>query len=196
MARPANLTPLPDHPAIIPGEPVFMNMYGTMKPCVEVRCLGCSEVRWYPMSTLRSWMKQHTFSGRCKRCQTGDLNHRRKCVSNRHATPTTGKRVSSSGYVELRLSAIADEDVLLFDTLRGRGNFVLEHRWVMSKHLGRPLRRDENVDHMDGDKQNNSIENLRIYRTGKNEPGSCPGYGTYYHEWQMALVRIRELEER
>jgi hypothetical protein len=47
---------------------------------------------------------------------------------------------------------------------------------------------------MDGIKGNNAIENLRIYVRGKQQPGSCPGYGTYYHEWQMALVRIRELE--
>ena len=47
---------------------------------------------------------------------------------------------------------------------------------------------------MDGDKQNNRIENLRIYVRGKQQPGSAPGYGTYYHEWQMALARIAELE--
>lgn len=82
----------------------------------------------------------------------------------------------------------------MFDVMRGRGNFVLEHRWVMAKALGRPLTRQENVDHMDGDKQNNDIGNLRMYITGRNEPGSCPGYGTYYHEWQLALARIRELE--
>jgi len=89
---------------------------------------------------------------------------------------------------------ITDAEVPMFDAMRGKSNLVLEHRWVMAKHLGRALTRTENVDHMDGNKQNNAVENLRIYRTGKQEPGSCPGYGTYYHEWQIALVRIRELE--
>lgn len=89
---------------------------------------------------------------------------------------------------------MTDDDLDLFDELRGTAGFVAEHRWVMSKALGRPLTREENVDHMDGDKQNNDLSNLRVYRTGRNEPGSCPGYGTYYHEWQMALARIRELE--
>lgn len=64
----------------------------------------------------------------------------------------------------------------------------------MAKALGRPLTSRELVDHMDGVKTNNALENLRLYRRGKNEPGETTGYGTFYHEWQMALARIRVLE--
>lgn len=42
---------------------------------------------------------------------------------------------------------------------RGR---VLEHRFVMSKHLGRIIGKDEVVHHIDGDRKNNSIENLEL----------------------------------
>jgi len=66
----------------------------------------------------------------------------------------------------------------------------------MAKHLGRPLLTSECVDHMDGDKLNNSLNNLRIYVRGRNHPGSANGHGTYYHEWQMALARIKELESK
>ena len=66
----------------------------------------------------------------------------------------------------------------------------------MAKSLGRPLRSDECVDHMDGNKQNNDVSNLRIYVKGKNHPGSANGHGTYYHELQIAQKRIRDLEAK
>lgn len=84
----------------------------------------------------------------------------------------------------------------MFDEMRASAGFVGEHRWVMAKYLGRALRSDELVDHMDGHKDRNTIDNLRLYVRGKQQAGSAPGHGTYYHEWQMALVRIRELEKR
>ena len=78
--------------------------------------------------------------------------------------------------------------------MRGKGGFVSEHRWVMAKYLNRPLTSSELVDHRDGHHDSNGIQNLRIYIRGKQQPGSAPGHGTYYHEWQMAERRIRELE--
>lgn len=38
----------------------------------------------------------------------------------------------------------------------------MEHRWVMECHLGRRLRRDEIVHHIDGDKLNNALANLEL----------------------------------
>ena len=43
------------------------------------------------------------------------------------------------------------------------GKKVAEHRAVMEKELGRPLLSNEVVHHHDGDKLNNSVENLTVW---------------------------------
>lgn len=42
------------------------------------------------------------------------------------------------------------------------GKWTYMHRWVMAGYLGRDLESDEHVHHIDGDKTNNDISNLRL----------------------------------
>ena len=62
--------------------------------------------------------------------------------------------------------------------LRGR---VLEHRLVVSESIGRPLRDGEVVHHIDGNKQNNSIDNLQLFSSNGEHlsvtrKGICPNW--------------------
>ena len=58
--------------------------------------------------------------------------------------PMQDRRVNSNGYVFIRVE----------------GEIILEHIYVCEQFLGRKLNKNEVVHHIDGDKQNNNIENL------------------------------------
>jgi hypothetical protein len=64
-----------------------------------------------------------------------------------------GERVSNYGYILLFLPE---------HPMSRPDGYVLEHRVVMAEKLGRDLQRDEHVHHKDGDKRNNSPDNLEL----------------------------------
>lgn len=62
-----------------------------------------------------------------------------------------GQRKHSNGYIEMKCPEHPQANCC---------GYVLQHRLVMEQHLGRYLTKDEVVHHINGDKEDNRIENL------------------------------------
>ena len=69
----------------------------------------------------------------------------------------SGRLVTSHGYVAIRNTTNHPK---AFGN--GRGRYVYEHVLVAERTIGRRLRDDESVHHLDGNRQNNRPENLEV----------------------------------
>jgi hypothetical protein len=83
----------------------------------------------------------------------------------RHGRWRGGITTSGEGYV---LEMVPDSDTMA--EMRTRSGYVMQHRLVMARALGRPLSPKESVHHINGDKRDNRLENLQL-RHGQHGTG-------------------------
>jgi transposase len=80
-----------------------------------------------------------------------------------HGKWNGGRWTDSSGYVRVWL----DPNDPLFSSMAHSAGYILEHRLVMARKLGRALLPTETVHHIDGNRQNNDPINIEL-RQGKH----------------------------
>jgi hypothetical protein len=88
--------------------------------------------------------------------------------------------IDKSGYILLRVSASGPYGNLIRYLGKNRSSgYALLHRIRMQEKLGRPLTDQEVVHHIDGDKYNNSVDNLELFQSNGGHlaaslKGKCP----------------------
>lgn len=150
-------------------------------------CPNCGSERWVPFSNpdvlCRSCCGKisirreefrnatHAENCQCQRCKaTKGL-----LVGEENPSWRGGRRKHISGYVYV----LIDND----DPMRcmaGRDPYVFEHRLVMARHLERPLKENETIHHKNGNKLDNTIDNLELWVINHSngqrvEEYHCPG---------------------
>jgi len=111
-----------------------------------------------------------------------------------YADPQNNKRFKGwtivRGYVRLNIKVIPKKDLWIVEPMQRkgeRGTTILEHRYIMAKHLNRPLTPDEVVHHIDGNRQNNSLVNLQLLPKAKHN-GAVHGKIKFSYPWEEMLI--------
>lgn len=139
---------------------------------VWVACESCGKERW---TQVRSDKKLSRF---CVHCHAIS-NIRILAPKQRGAEHPNwrGGRTRAHGYVRVKLF-LGD----FFYSMAGKNGYVLEHRLIMAKHLGRCLQPWEIVDHKNAIRDDNRESNLEVKSQSEHMLTHHKGYRDGYRQ--------------
>ena len=149
------------------------------------RCLSTREVFDGHTRTSR-------FSGLCFKCNLE--NFRENSPAGEEHGAWRGGVFVNGGYRYIQLSNLSGKELEIAKQMARKvhnsSTIVAEHRLVMAISIGRPLLSSEVVHHRNGNKLDNSPDNLEITTHANHRKLDVK----YYALWQQSLSRISELE--
>ena len=155
--------------------------------CIQVTCPICEKQRWRVLSSIAS--ENEYFTGYCVSCSNRFDKEKRRKASN--TAGHKGRIKSKTGYINIYIPYLEKHEQEFLSSMIGSHPYIQEHRLVMARHLRRPLDRHEIVHHINGIKDDNRIENLKLLcrKAHTNTNGSI-----FFQELQEAKSEIQRLK--
>lgn len=146
-------------------------------------CPDCGKERWV------SWRGGRPIHERCHQCAM--VAYINKRLPGKYPSAWKGGHIrDAEGYIRVR---VYSDD--FFHPMARNSGYVMEHRLVMAKHLGRCLQTWEVVHHKNGIKDDNRIENLELTATmSEHIRNHSKGYQDGYMKG-LEDGRLRQIQE-
>jgi len=148
---------------------------------IWLACPRCGKERW----VARTATKHVSYTALCAHCsrQVNCIKHGEQSTGWKRGWTKTGK-----GYIRVLLQP---ED--FYYQMTGKNIYVMEHRLIMAKHLGRCLQSWEIVHHKNGIKNDNRFSNLKLSTRGshtiEHSQGYRDGYRQGYQDGQSEAIK-------
>ena len=140
----------------------------------DIDCIDCGKKR----VVFKDSLLKKTWTNRCKICNA--IYNIPKHKRGKNNSNWKGGRIKTqNGYIKIWIS---QNDP--FFSMAYEDGYVLEHRYLMAKKLGRCLETIEQVHHLNGIKDDNRLQNLELLD------------GSVHFLITKLQAKVRELEER
>lgn len=116
---------------------------------IEVNCKNCGNL----MLIIPYWIKHRKYNFCSRSCY---FSAKRKYYLKENSQNWKGGRIKANNYGYIMI-------YMPFHPFCNASGYVLEHRLIMEKQLGRFLGKKEVVDHINGIVNDNRIENLKLF---------------------------------
>ena len=164
---------------------------------------SCGAIGYYIWSACEvcgkeRWVQRYHGKPRYSHCYQCAIILHPRAQGIAHPQWKGGRHVEATGYIVVSL----EPGDFYFSMAKGARNryvrYVLEHRLVMAKSLGRCLQTWEQVHHKNGIKTDNRIENLELTTNGSHSINHSKGYKDGYfkglHDGKDKQVQLLKAE--